>query len=551
MNINATRLTVGELLKDGKIYSIPIFQRSYSWEKQHISDFWIDLIDLCESEEKDKDYFIGSMVFTPHEVKNKIKILDGQQRFATILLLLSSLRDILKQSTIEGGSDWIEEINRIIYTIDVPKRVKHPKLELNKDDKIFFDKVVIDGNIQASKPHSHKLIREAYIFFKDKISGKLDETKEKFVESILDAIINKLLMIKIEVDSDDNANMIFETLNDRGLELSVGNLVRNYICSISASDLESVIQIWEDIVDQVGDYNVTRFLRHFWISSHELVRKEDLYKKLKNKVNTKNVKDFMELLYEEAAIYSNLNTPTHEFWADPEIESMIDELNILKVEQIYILLLALFKKFYDKKDSFKKLLKTLINFIFRYNTICGLDPKVLERLYSDISVRVRKGEVGENEVIKEIAKLSPSKEQFIAAFRDIEISYGKLAKYILLKINNYMMIKQDKKEITTNVNEVNLEHVIPRKPDKEWEEFFKRNDLNKEELIYRIGNMTILYKEYNRKIANKFFDKKKEMYVKSQLPLNERLKEYKEFGIKEVKERQQEIGVIAEELWKV
>lgn len=550
MNITAIRQTVGDLLKDGKIYAVPIFQRSYSWKKQEIADFWTDLMSLYESKEKDNDYFIGSMVLTPQE-KNKIRILDGQQRFATILLILSALRDILKQSTFEGGSEWIEDIDRIIYTRNMPTRLKNPKLELNRDDSIFFNKVVVDGNIPGTKYHSHTLIKDAYIFFKDKINERVGNDKERFIECILDIIINKLLMIKIEVDSDVNANMIFETLNDRGLELSVADLVKNYIFSVSGQNLENVIQIWREMVDQVGDYNVTRFLRHFWISSFELVRKEELYKKLKNKVNAINVKEFMEQLSEEAAIYANLNAPTHEFWEDSEIESLVEDLNILKVEQVYILLLALYKKFYEKKGSYKKLLQALINFIFRYNTICGFDPKVLESLYSSLSIKVRNNRVDDMKVIEEIRESSPSEEQFVASFKDFETNSPKLAKYILLRINNNLLAKSNKKEITTNVNKTNLEHIIPKKPDKDWKKFFEENDIDGEELIHKIGNMTILLKEYNRKIGNYSFDRKKEMYKRSELPLNEDLKKYKKFGIEEIKARQHKIGKIAEELWKI
>lgn len=193
----------------------------------------------------------------------------------------------------------------------------------------------------------------------------------------------------------------------------------------------------------------------------------------------------------------------------------------------------------------------MIDFTFRYNTICGLDPKELEALYHRLSIKVRKNGIDENKVIEEIRKKSPSKDKLISSFKDIEIKNTKLARYILLKINNYLFLKVGRKEVTTNISEVNLEHIIPKKLNKDWKKFFEENDVNEEELIYRLGNMTVLYKEYNRKIANKFFDKKKVMYKKSELPLNEKLKKYKKFGSNEVKVRQQEMAEIAEDLWKV
>jgi len=550
MDISSTSLTVGTILKDGKIYTVPIFQRSYSWEREQISDFWLDLTDLTSAERKKDYYFIGSMVFTPHEEKNKKIILDGQQRFATILLFLAALRDILKQSTIDVAVEWIDEIDRIIYTRDTPSLKKNPKLELNREDKIFFENVVINGNITECKYHSHELIKNAYEFFKERIMEKVEKDKKGFIEDILDVIMHRLSMIKIDVDSDENANMLFETLNDRGLELSVADLAKNYIFSIAGPNLDSVVQFWKEIIDQVGDYNISKFLRHFWISSFGLVKKEELYKKLKSEVKKNNVKDFMQKLSEEASIYANLNNPTHEFWEDSEIESMIEELNTLKVEQVYILLLALYEKFYSERDIFKKLLHALINFVFRYNTVGGLDPKPLETEYSKLAIMTRKNKINKTEIMKKINDISPSKEQFISSFRNLEVKNKKLAKYILLKLNNYLFKKQGEKEIMADINAINLEHIIPLHPDEEWKKFFKENNIDEKNLIYKIGNMTMLLEEYNKKMANKFFDKKREMYKKSILPLNDSLKQYEKFEIDEVEERQEQMAKIAEELWK-
>ncbi len=551
MKIATTNLTVGELLKDGKTYAVPIFQRSYSWEKQQIIDFWDDLINLYEYEED--GYFIGSMVFTPDldGGQNRIRILDGQQRLATLLLFLSTLRDILRQSTLKRAPDWAESINNILCFTDPVTCSKNPKLILNRDDKVFFEKIIIEGIVPSTKYNSHKLIKEACTFLRTEINKKIKNDKENFVGGILNIIMNKLLMIKIEADSEVNAHMIFETLNDRGLDLSVADLAKNYIFSISGPHLEDIIQIWKDVVDQVGDHNVTKFLRHYWNSRFELVKKEELYKRLKVKVTEGNVRNFMEKLSEESTVYANLNNPTHEFWGDPETEYMLDELNIFKVEQIYSLLLALYEKFYSEKDFFKKMLLRLVNFTFRYNTICGLDPKELERLYSNLSIKIRENKIAKNKIIEEIRRPSPSKAKFIASFKEIETKNAKLAKYILLKINNHLFRKRGKKEIEINTNVVNLEHIIPKKPNKDWKEFFRKENITEEELIYRLGNMTILLKEYNRKIANDFFDKKKEMYKKSDLPLNKELIKHDRFGEKEIEKRQERIARLAEELWKI
>jgi len=549
MDINTNKLTVGELLTDGKIYTVPLFQRSYSWEKEHITDFWEDLINLYEK--KTSHYFIGSMVFTPHRNPKKIKILDGQQRFATLLLFLAALRDVLHEIKIKGSTDWIDEINRIIFFRDIVSRSKNPKLELNREDKSFFEKVIINGIISDKKYNSHKLITESYNFFKKNIREKII-MNNKFIEGSLDIITNRFLIIKIEADSDIDAHMIFETLNDRGLDLSVADLFKNYIFSIAGSSLDEIAQLWKEMVDSVGDHNITKFLRHYCNSKLGLVRKEELYKKLSREFKKSNVKALIEELNKESEIYSNLNNPTSEFWNDKDIEYKLEEMNILKAEQAYTLLLSAYVNLFESdKSYFKKILESLLYLTFRYSTICRLNPNDLERTYSKLAIKLRKGDINSKKTIKELKKLSPSKDTFIESFKKLEIKISKVSKYILLAINNHLMSTSGKREITTNIDNVNLEHIIPKNPDTEWKEFFTKNNTNYDQLIHKIGNMTILLKEYNNKLKNKFYDQKKEMYKKSVLPLNDKLNKYEEFSIKEVEERQTEMAQLAEILWRV
>lgn len=237
MKVSATSLTFGDLLQDGKVYTVPPFQRSYSWEKEQIENFWTDLNSVYENGKN--EYFVGSMIFTPDEGnKIKIKILDGQQRFSTVLLFLSALRDALKKINIELGKERIEQINKVIYKTNFVTLEKNPKLELNNLDSYFFEQIVVHENIDDTelkpKYNSHKLIKSAYSYFKEEIANKINLGGEKFVSGIIDALTNKFLVIKIEVDTDVNAQIIFETLNDRGLALSEADLIKNYIFLLRA-----------------------------------------------------------------------------------------------------------------------------------------------------------------------------------------------------------------------------------------------------------------------------------------------------------------------------
>jgi len=556
MNINTTVTPLGDLLNDGKTYAVPIFQRSYTWEKSEVLEFFTDLLNICQHSEKDADYFMGSMVFTTHEDRKKTKILDGQQRFATFLIFLAALRDVLKKIEVKGTKERIEELNRMIFRRDPVDLLVNTKLELNREDRVFFEELVTRSIVSQPKYVSHKLLRSAYNSLRIRVSEELNKNtnKEQFIEMLLDAFLHRLIIIKIDVDSDVNAHTIFETLNDRGLDLSVSDLVKNYIFSLgscSGEDLDLLVQIWKELVDQVGDHNVTTFLRHFWISCYELVRKDELYKSLKTKITAKNVRSILQKLSSEASVYANFITPTHEFWGNAEVESLLEDLNVLKVQQVYVLLLGLYNAIGNDISTFGKMIKVLKNFSFRYNTVCRLNPNELERVYSDLSIRVRKGNTSKEQVIERIRALSPSKATFLDSFKPFETKNSKLARHILITINDHLLEQANKLDKETRARKINLEHIIPKKPDKEWKQFFENNNIDPETLTHKIGNMTILLDEYNRKLANKFFDKKKEMYKKSSLPINKEIKQYREFGEEQVNKRQRKLATIAEELWRV
>jgi uncharacterized protein with ParB-like and HNH nuclease domain len=548
--LKATALKIDDLLKGRTVFSVPLFQRNYAWDVKEINDFWQDLLDTYEGNLR--EYFLGSAVFTPHEQAGKEKILDGQQRLATVLLFLSALRDVLKGSPKADNQKRATAINELIYSTDPVDLEKRIKIELNREDKPFFENIVIQGLISNVDYESHRLIKQAYEVFKQNIQQKM-EVDEKFAAGILEVILSKFVIIKIEVDNDLRAHLIFETLNDRGLDLSIADLLKNYIFSISGSHLEEIATKWKEMVDNVGDHYVSRFLRHYWCSSKELVRKEDLYKKIRTIVkDTDNARKFAQQLSEESFIYYNLLNPTHEFWDDPECESLLNDLNILRVEQVFIFLLALYKRFYkERKEKFKELLKTTVNFSFRYGTICNLNPNEMERLYSELAIEIRKKEIEIEDIKSKLMRLSPDDTAFIQSFSKKDVRISRLAKYILVNLNDHLLKAQGKKELAASILRINLEHIIPLKPDKDWQNYLKAHNIRLEEWKHRLGNMTILAKEYNRKSANKFFANKKKIYLKSTLPINDELKSYEEFGPKQIEERQQKMAEIALDIWKI
>ncbi len=550
MNFSSTAIPIITLFNDQKVYVVPSFQRSYSWKIDQIEELYSDIIYYSENA-GETEYFIGTMVFSPHVEKNKLVILDGQQRFASIFIFLVALRECLKRKNSSGCQEWIDDINRSLYRRITPSKEKSSKLELNKEDCFFFSELIFDGVLSKTKKHSHIRIKENYEFLVDKVDKGIDAIGEGFIGKILDVIFNKISIIKIDVNDEVNANLLFETLNDRGLDLSAADLIKNYLFSLSGTGIESIRGNWERMNDQIGENNISRYLRHYWISNYDFVKKEYLYKSIKGKITKNKIKAFVDSISEEAIIYSNLISPSTEFWEDAEIVQMLNDLNTLRVEQVNIFLLAVTKKYFDRKDKLKRLFRIVVNFTFRYNTISGLDPKVLEKLYGNLATELRHDQKSIGELIIEIKKQNPNTDLFKASFMEFQTRNRKLAKYILFSINQKLLKDAKQEELKANLEGVNLEHIIPKNPNQECFSMLKSKNIELSEVLYKIGNQTILLIEYNKEAANLEFSKKVSVYKKSKLPINLYLTKITEFGVKEIQERQKVFADLADDIWNI
>ncbi len=553
MEIKADSSKVLDLLGQDRLYQVPIFQRSYSWKESQTAELFEDILAIIGKENK---HFIGSMVFVAPESGNRTRIIDGQQRLATIVLMLCALKHVLKnkESKISTAKDRIKSIDDMIRAQDPVTLDRDIRLELNREDKDLLKNIILEDKF-IQEQHisiSHKLIKNAYDYFVEKLNEKIKEGSEVFIQNFMDAILHKLLFVRIEVDNYSAAFELFETLNFSGLKLSAADLVKNHLLSINNENVTDIAETWEKITDDVEEYGVTKFLRHFWSSKYDLIRKENLFKVIRNTIVKQNLEKFMEEFSTEADVYDNLRKPDHGFWNDPKIEKTLQDIKLLRVEQIYVILLAVYSKFYkDEKNKFIKILNALVNLSFRYNTICQSNPNKLESEYSEMAIGIRDGSVGFDELYDKIKKLEPSKDDFIKAFDNFETKTAELAKYILIRINDDMMSENGNLQEFEENEQVNLEHIIPKKPNAEWKKFFENKNIDYTTLNHKIGNMTLLLGTWNSRLKNNFFTKKVEEYKESKLPLNEDLKRLTEFGITEVTKRQKMIGMRAEKLWKI
>ena len=563
----ATKVNLETLFTSPERYIVPPNNRDYAWTKNNeIQDFWDD---LKESMKKSSQHFFGTMFFVRTNDEKKFEVLDGQQRLATVTILLSVIRDIFHDI-----DDIREKATKDYITgkTDLKSLTETMRLKLNIRNQEFFSDCIQSSlgskerknfneyHIGQKLEDTNELIKDAYAFFYDKlneeIKNKDKKQKSDYLADVADHVLKKFAVIKTVVSEYDEAYELFEAINFRGLELSISDLFKNYVIGKTPKDKKDfIIAKWNELATLLDDTSVKDFLRQYWASKIGNVTVKELYREVKKYLKDKDIVSFVKELRDEAELYNALLNPKSEYWnkgnkVNEKITNLLDDIKTLNIKQCFPLLLSCKDNLDDEK--FKDILQICINFSFRYITIAGFNNKILEKLYSDLAIKVRKKEItNASEISKELHKKYVNDEQFLALFQNKDIRNTKVAKYILMEIETRLnpLIQSDKETIPKTIT---LEHILPKSPDREWITYMQTNNIEKEELLNKIGNLTLLTEPMNRGICNKdFTTKKKNCYNNSTLKINESLKSIKEWNDKEINTRQKWLGETAREIWKI
>lgn len=544
-------------------YRVPPYQRDFSWESNdQIVEFWSDLEESLQS---NKEHFFGNILLRKTGTDDLFDILDGQQRIATVTILLAVIRDKLNEIGDPERSRIVQQSIAVIT--DVRTLTPVPRLTLNlRNKEFFFDYVQRDDNerkffsrsAKLQLPNTNRLIMQAYSFFEEELEKKLEnlltkEAKTGFLANLSYHTIRNLAVIETRVRSTAEAYRLFMPLNSRGLELSVADLFKSHIIEESSIERkEDVIAIWNEIAVLLDDTGLVNFLRHYWASRIATVAEKDLYDEFVKSLKTekRDLVRFAKELREEAELYNALSTPLSDYWSgrSREISPLLEEIKALNIKQCFPLLLIGRRKFGDR--DFVKLLQSCINFSFRFVTISGLNTKNVERLYGRISIELCNGKIsGVESIVAQLKKEYVNDEQFLLNFKKKEITINKVARYILTKIEDFLSKENGLPE---KVLPLTLEHILPDCPDGECEIYLKEKKIDKDEFVSRIGNMTLLIEKMNSTAKSKSFTKKRDCYFqKSSLKINEPLKGLTEWSDKEIEQRQAWLGDIAAKIWKL
>jgi hypothetical protein len=551
-------MSFGELLTSSNYYAVPNFQRDYSWTEMEVEEFWTDITNTID--EKRNEHFFGVIVVNNSE-KPKLWLIDGQQRITTTSLLMCVLRDIAKE---KGDAQLALAISQqYLGSLDLRTRRTEPKLILNDTNNEFYQENFVESKdieflrkIKKQNGKSNKLMLEAYLSLHKNVQERASKS-ENFIETLIqieECIRDKLNSIVVSVADESNSYLIFETLNNRGLELSVADLLKNHLFSKAGDKLTDVQKKWIDINREIDKFDVTKFIHHYWISNYGGVSEKDLFRKISTKLKDPlDVYNFVNALLESAETYAGFKNSQSPVWdaCHQEVKLDIARLKLFEVTECYPALLA--AKEVLPGSLFFKFLRMIVIFSFRYSVICSLNPNKLEPLYSEIATYIRKRKPKNvQEIFEKLAKLYPDDKLFHESFQKKSFNKNStgLARYILQEINSHYA---GHKELIANPNatEVNLEHILPQKPNDVWlAKFSKTTDPS--QYIYRLGNLTLLDSKMNRSVGNSSFQEKcNKAFSRSQLEITKEISIYTNWSPKQIEERQTKMADAACQIWRL
>lgn len=542
----------GSLIRSGMKFIIPKFQRDYSWDSEQWDDLWADIETMLN---EGTDHYMGYLVLQTSNTKSTI-IIDGQQRFTTItLIILSAIKSIQKLANkgleVDDNKKRIETLmSTYVGNIDPISLEYDNILILNRNNNAYYkDYIVKLGDLKLrNTSYTEKLMKKCFEWFEQKINGKYSTGREyaQFIETI----VENLYFTIIKVNDEMNAFRVFETLNARGVQLSSADLLKNYLFSLVDNTSEHPERVnileekWTKLTTNVRAEKLPDFIRYYWNSKNKTVRSNDLFKVLRN--NIKEDRSVFELINDMLAysdIYMALKNESDDLWNERDkVQEYVSLLNIFNLKQPISMLMAAYK--YLSNEDFERVLCDAIVVSFRYNVICGKNPNDIEKVFNDIAIKISNNNTYDKNLL---SKIYVNDNEFTVSFINKvfpeNARNNKIIKYILGK---YERFKGGLRDVSIVSELDTIEHIYPQHSNEEW------NDDNLDSLIYRLGNMCLLEKKLNNNIGNKRYAEKVEVLNQSTfITTNSISSEYPEWVQQSIVDRQKQMAKCAKTIWKI
>lgn len=559
--MQAEDIHLTELLEGAKQFIVPIFQRDYSWGTKHCLQLWKDIIRVG-SDPNAKAHFVGSVVYIAAE-ENSAKIsrwllIDGQQRLTTLLLLLVAIRNQLtieessvQQPLEEGTLPTRDELDDYYLLNRHGKADLHYKLHLRRADQETLA-ALLDGKELPNKA-----------------SGRICKNFEFFTEQLAQSDLNivyrgikKLVAVDVSLlRGQDDPQMIFESLNSTGLDLTQADLIRNFV--LMRQDEQIQTQLYQDYWQPIEIFfgaryrtDFDKFMRDyliFQLRPSKQFKAEEIYQQFRTyffKVNSINsVKDVLGNLKKFGGYYVGYNLGQEQH---PKLKEVFRRVHSL-IDVASPVVLRLYDCYSQTKtldiNGFIEAMELLESYIFR-RSVCDMQTRSLGQIFASLAYRIKDDapllslKVALQRQSK--SRRFPTDTEFRESLETRDIYDMRQCHYLLDRLENDSKEKIDTSAFT-------IEHVMPQNGDLcvEWQTMLGADWKNKQEMwLHRLGNVTLT--GYNSEYKDRPFTTKKTIaggFNDSPLRLNRFIREQEVWTTVEMEKRGKELASKAVGIW--
>ena len=542
-------------------FVIPIFQRDYSWTTEECEQLWNDIMRTSQNQ-SDTGHFIGSIVYVGTGAAfNNLLVIDGQQRLTTLTLLLTALRDHIEEAKWvgENGSPTVAMVNAFFLKNIYESGDRTHKLVLRRADDATL-KALVDGE-DLNEGEASELLLEAYEWFRDAL---VDVDPGSIYEGI-----TRLSIVDVTLDrNSDDPQLIFESLNSTGVDLSQSDLVRNYLLmGLDEPDQTRLYQnYWSRIESLFRRANraLDFFLRDYIALKTKAtvqVKSDRIYDSFKEFRTGLPVAYSLEALLEDMGRFANyylslLSTPTGENKALADAQRNLRSLGTTHA--------VLGMQLYDyhsgtgsllSREKFVQALRLTESFIVR-RAVMDWQSRDYWSIFASVARDVDRDVDANGTDPLEALKVAlarqryhfPRDDQFFHEIQDINLYWRRdLCSHMLARLEN------DGQKEPSPVTEYSIEHIMPQSIEDvtEWQEMLGSQwDDTHSTWVHRLGNLTLT--AYNSTLSNRPFEEKKTIeggFEQSAARLNREVKEQKSWTETEMRNRGENLAKRSLVIW--
>ena len=546
---------IKDLFSEAKtFFAIPVYQRDYNWQEKHCKQLFEDILNVG----KDIDitsHFIGSIVYIHEGVygigEKEFYVIDGQQRMITITLLHIALYHRLKESK----EEYADEIYELYLVNKFSKRDIKLKL-LPPEENLNILNKILEENWEELEDYQDRNIVKNYKFFKEIISNYSNEE----IEYLL-AGLDKIIYVDIALEKDkDDPQKIFESLNSTGLDLSQGDLIRNYILMDLEREKQNLVykNLWLPIENnckislgnEIKNY-VSDFIRDYLtLKNGKIPSKPKVFEEFKefyDKNNDEQLEDIKNFSEE----YSHIIKPNTE--KDKDIRKELKNLKVLDQTVINTFLIGILRDYRENKivkNEILEILKLLQSYIWR-RFITEKPSNALNKIFQGMYLRISKDQKYYKSLEESLLNQDfPTDDELKEALKTKNVYKDKeKLRYVFKELENY-----NHNELIDFENEkITIEHIFPQKPNKSWKEKYSDYELEEMKTFKdTISNLTLTGSNAN--LGNKSFLEKRNDdihgYKNSKLYLNKYLSKLNEWNLSAMEGRFEELFKNIVKVWK-